>query len=455
MRTTLSQLARWLEGSKVTVDTVFDGISTDSRQIRPGSLFIALKGEIFDAHRFLADVAGSGASAVLVERLPEHYPLPALVVKNTRLAMGSIAMNWRRQFKIPVVGVTGSNGKTTVKEMVASVFRAAYGDGAYLATSGNFNNDIGVPLTVFRLDGMHKAAVIEMGMNHVGEIAYLASVAQPTIGLVNNAQREHQEFMQSVEAVARENGKVIQSLPDDGIAVFPVDDAYSSLWADYAAHRRIVTFGFDKSAMVAADYRMENGKTRVFMSLAGKTVEMTLLTNGRHNVRNAMAAAACGFAAGIDREIIIHGLENFVPVHGRLERKTAFNGALLIDDTYNANPDSVRVAIDVLADMSSDGVFVLGDMGEVGNNGELFHIEVGEYARERGIAHFFTLGELARFASQGYGKGSRHFTDMDEMNRTLKKRIEPKMAVLVKGSRFMKMERVVEQLMNEINREGR
>lgn len=221
MKATLSQLVRWVVDGRMTSDAAFAGVSTDSRQVRPGNLFIALNGENFDAHRFLADVADKGASAVLVERLPENYPLPALVVANTRLAMGEIAMNWRRQFKIPVVGVTGSNGKTTVKEMIASIFRSAYGDGAYLATSGNFNNDIGVPLTIFRLEEMHKAAVIELGMNHAGEMAYLASIAQPTIGLVNNAQREHQEFMQSVEAVARENGTVVQFLPESGIAVFP------------------------------------------------------------------------------------------------------------------------------------------------------------------------------------------------------------------------------------------
>ena len=191
------------------------------------------------------------------------------------------------------------------------------------------------------------------------------------------------------------------------------------------------------------------------MSFAGDTVGMTLSTSGRHNVRNAMAAAACSYAAGIDKRAIVAGLENFVPVHGRLERKTAFNGALLIDDTYNANPDSVRAAIDVLADMSSDSIFVLGDMGEVGSNGELFHIEVGEYARKRRIGHFFTFGEMARFASQGYGRNAHHFTEMDEMSRTLRKLVEPQMTVLVKGSRFMRMERVVEQLMNEMNREGR
>ena len=454
MKTTLSQIRQWVRGSRITADTLFEGISTDSRHVQPGNLFIALKGENFDAHQFLAELADKKVAAVLVERVPENYPLPAVIVPDTRLAMGQIAQNWRSRFGIPVVGVTGSNGKTTVKEMIASIFRTAWGENC-LATSGNFNNDVGVPLTVFRLNEMHRAAVIELGMNHIGEMAYLASIAQPTVGLVNNAQREHQEFMQSVEAVARENGTVIRMLPENGIAVFPADDAYSSLWAGYAGGRQTMTFGFSKDADVSAAYRIEKGKTRLVMSLAGEQVEMSLSTSGRHNVRNAMAAAACCLAAGIGKLEIAEGLEKFVPVRGRLERKTAFNGALLIDDTYNANPDSVRAAIDVLADMPADGIFVLGDMGEVGEEGERFHAEVGAYARERRINHFFTFGEMARFASEAYGKEARHFMDLEEMNGVLKALVKPDMAILVKGSRFMRMERVVEQLMNDMNREGR
>ena len=455
MKTTLSQIGQWVPGSRITADTVFEGVSTDSRHVKPGNLFIALKGENFDAHRFLKELVDKKVAAVLVERVPENYPLPAMIVPDTRLAMGQIAQNWRNGFRIPVVGVTGSNGKTTVKEMIASVFKAAFGEENCLATAGNFNNDIGVPLTVFRLNEMHKAAVIELGMNHMGEMACLAAIAQPTVGLVNNAQREHQEFLRSVEAVAKENGTVIRMLPENGIAVFPADDIYSSLWAGYAGGRQTITFGFSKDADVTATYGIRKGKTCVVMTLAGEPVEMTLSTSGQHNVRNAMAAAACCLAAGIGKLEIAEGLEKFVPVRGRLERKTAFNGALLIDDTYNANPDSVRAAIDVLADIPADGIFVLGDMGEVGDEGERFHAEIGAYARERRINHFFTFGEMARFASEAYGKGARHFMDLEEMNGVLKELTEPEMTILVKGSRFMKMERVVEKLMNEMNREGR
>lgn len=454
MKTTLGQLHRWVSGSKMTADASFDGISTDTRLVSTGNLFVALKGEHFDAHDFLAELPKEGVAAVVAERIPDDYPLPALLVSDTRLALGDMARHWRKHFSIPVVGVTGSNGKTTVKEMIATIFKTAFGDEGRLATSGNFNNDIGVPLTIFRMNEKHRAAVIELGMNHVGEMAYLTAIAQPTIGLVNNAQREHQEFMQTVEAVAQENGTVIRSLPEKGFAVFPADEPYTALWTEYAGSRQIITFGLTPDSDVSGQYKYANGGTFLVIENGGKTYTACLATSGHHNVRNALAAAACSLAAGIDWQTIVKGLEAFSPVHGRLEKKMAFNGALLIDDTYNANPDSVRAAIDVLADISGRGIFVLGDMGEIGNDGERYHAEVGEYARERRIGHFFTFGEMARFASAAYGNDGRHFVDIDEMNAALRQLLEPDMTVLVKGSRFMKMERVVNQLMDKNNKEG-
>ncbi len=454
MKTTLGQLHQWINGSRMTADVSFDGVSTDTRQVGKGNLFVALRGENFDAHDFLADLPQKGVAAVVAERIPEAYPLPSLLVSDTRMALGEMARQWRRQFSIPVVGVTGSNGKTTVKEMIASIFKTAFGEDGRLATSGNFNNDIGVPLTIFRMNESHRAAVIELGMNHVGEMAYLSDIAQPTVGLVNNAQREHQEFMQTVQAVAEENGTVIRSLPENGTAVFPADEPYSALWAGYAASRRIITFGLSADADVGGQYRNENSGTSVVIEHEGKTYAVNLVTSGKHNVKNALAAAACAHAAGIDWQTIVQGLEAFFPVRGRLEKKLAFNGALLIDDTYNANPDSVRAAIDVLAELPGKGIFVLGDMGEVGSEGERFHAEVGEYARERHIGHFFTFGEMACFASKAYGYSGRHFNDMDEMNAVLSQLLEPDMTVLVKGSRFMKMERVVNRLMDKNNKEG-
>lgn len=454
MKTTLGQLHRWISSSVMTADASFDGVSTDTRLVGAGNLFVALKGENFDAHDFLVELPKKGVAAVMAERIPENYPLPALIVADTRLALGDMAREWRRNFSIPVVGVTGSNGKTTVKEMISTIFKTAFGEEGRLATSGNFNNDIGVPLTIFRMNENHRAAVIELGMNHVGEMAYLSDIAQPTVGLVNNAQREHQEFMQTVLAVAEENGTVIRTLPENGTAVFPADEPYSALWTEYAGSRQIRTFGLVPDANVFGQYKNENGGISVVMESEGKSYTVNLATSGKHNVRNALAAAACSLAAGIDWGTIVKGLEAFSPVHGRLEKKTAFNGALLIDDTYNANPDSVRAAIDVLADVSGRGILVLGDMGEVGNDGERFHVEVGEYARECRIGHFFTFGEMARFASKAYGNDGRHFTDIDDMSDVLRKMLEPDMTVLVKGSRFMKMERVINQLIDKNNKEG-
>lgn len=454
MKSTLKQLHHWINGSKMTADASFDGVSTDTRLVGEGNLFVALKGENFDAHDFLNELPKKGVVAVVAERIPENYPLPALIVADTRLALGEMATQWRRNFAIPVVGVTGSNGKTTVKEMISTIFKTAFGEEGRLATSGNFNNDIGVPLTIFRMNASHRAAVIELGMNHVGEMAYLSAIAQPTVGLVNNAQREHQEFMQTVLAVAEENGTVIRTLPENGTAVFPSDEPYSDLWTAYAGSRSIRTFALNADADVAGQYENKNGGTSVVMESEGKSYTVNLATSGKHNVRNALAAAACARSAGINWQTIVKGLEAFSPVHGRLEKKLAFNGALLIDDTYNANPDSVRAAIDVLADISQKGILVLGDMGEVGNDGERFHVEVGEYAKERRIGHFFTFGEMARYASTAYGHDGRHFRDMDEMNAALRQMLESDMTVLVKGSRFMKMERVVNELMNKNNKEG-
>lgn len=451
IRAFLSQIQSWVEGSRMTADAVFNGISTDTRKLMPGSLFVALKGENFDAHDFLPELVGKGAAAVVAERLPDNYPLPALVVPDTRLALSQIATGWRNQFDIPVIGVTGSNGKTTTKEMTASILRAAFGEG-FLATAGNLNNDIGVPMTLFRLDDCHHAAVIEMGVNHPGEMTSLTMVACPTVALVNNAQREHQEFFDGIEASARENGSAISLLPANGVAVFPADEAYTSLWCELAGGRRVVTFGFSEDADVSADYREQDGLTEMNLTVGSETVAVRLTAQGRHNVRNAMAAAASAYAAGMGLDEIVRGLEAFRPVKGRLERKRAFNGALLIDDTYNANPDSVRAAVDVLADSGQHSILVLGDMGEVGKEGVRFHEEVGAYAKERGISRLLGFGEMAKAVVKAFGPGAQHFERLDELNRVLGNEVTPDSVVLVKGSRFMKMERVVEPLM--VKKEG-
>jgi UDP-N-acetylmuramoyl-tripeptide--D-alanyl-D-alanine ligase len=445
MRAHLSDLLVDLPDASITAPMEFTGVSTNSKVIHKGNLFVALAGERFDAHTFLPEVANSGAAAVVAHAIPEHYSLPALLVSDTRYALGQIAHTWRRRFTQPVIGVTGSNGKTTVKEMIASILHAAFGDNHYLATQGNLNNEIGVPLTLFRLEASMQAAVIEMGMNHPGEIARLAEIAAPDVGLVNNAQREHQEFMASVEAVAIENGAVIQNLPAEGCAVFPADDVYTQLWTSYAGSRRILSFGLDEQAKVRCTYEVKDFGSVMHIHAEGQQFDVQLAAAGVHNVRNALAACAATLAIGITAEKIKQGLEAFAPVAGRLQRKSAKNGALVIDDTYNANPDSVRAAIDVLAVAPAPRTLILGDMGEVGSEGVAFHEEIGAYAKAKHIDEIFTLGELARHASAAFGSDGRHFKDMDELNKVVGN-LDSTASVLIKGSRFMKMERVVQHL---------
>ncbi len=451
MRGTLAQLARAVPGATMTADAAFDSVSTDSRSAGAGALFVALRGETFDAHDFLDQVASKGVVAVVAEELPAGFALPALVVPNTLTALGQIANSWRAQFAIPVIGVTGSNGKTTVKEMIAAILAAAHGEEARLATRGNLNNEIGVPLTLMRLDASHKSAVIEMGMNHPGEIARLAAIAAPGIAMVNNAQREHQEFMHTVEAVALENGAVLAALPADGVAVFPGDDTYTPIWQQLAGARRVMTFGFDAACNVSCthDVREFGSELLVVIRENGKDARqfpVRLAAAGLHNVRNALAAIACTFAAGVPDEAIERGLESFAPVSGRLQKKSAVCGATVIDDTYNANPDSVRAAIDVLVQANAPRILVLGDMGEVGTQGREFHEEIAAYAASRGIADVLVTGELARHMTAA---GATHYEQFDELLAALDARLgsNSDATVLVKGSRFMKMERVVQHLL--------
>jgi UDP-N-acetylmuramoyl-tripeptide--D-alanyl-D-alanine ligase len=450
MRGSLAQLTPAIAGARMTRDAAFEGVSTDSRTVQAGALFVALRGETFDAHDFLDQVAARNVAAVVVEKLPENFPLPALVVPDTLAALGRIGNAWRSQFGIPVIGVTGSNGKTTVKEMIAAILAAAFGEDARLATQGNLNNEIGVPLTAMRLTGAHKAAVVELGMNHPGEIARLAAIAAPTVALVNNAQREHQEFMHTVEAVARENGSVLQALPAGGVAVFPGDDEYTALWRELAGERKVLTFGLGEACDVRAAYTPNSFGSDLQIGAPQGQFNIKLSAAGEHNVRNALAACACALAAGIPQDAIVRGLESFAPVSGRLQRKQAANGATVIDDSYNANPDSVRAAIDVLAQSAAPRILVLGDMGEVGTQGPQFHEEIGAYAASRGIETVLVTGALARHMT---GAGAQHFEQFDDLLAALDKQLGSKSdaTVLVKGSRFMKMERVVHHLVQSQN----
>ena len=425
-------------------------VHTDTRTLQPGDLFVALKGERFDANAFLADARAGGAAAAIAHGGLEAAGLPGIEVPNSLAALGALATGWRTQFHLPLIGVTGSNGKTTVTQMIASILRAWQGDAAF-ATQGNFNNDIGVPLMLMRLRASHRAAVIEMGMNHPGEIATLAAMAQPTVALVNNAQREHLEFMHTVEAVARENGSVFASLPADGVAVFPAGDAYTSLWQSLAMQqsgRRTVTFG-DGGDVRCAQATWERGAWAVTLATPRGAITTRLHIAGRHNVTNALAATACTLAAGAPVAAIAQGLRDFTPVKGRSRAfsvSVAGRDITVVDDTYNANPDSMHAAIQVLAELPGPQLLVMGDMGEVGDQGPQFHAEAGALAREAGIPTMFALGAQSVHAVSAYGDGAGHFNDMSALQDAVRNVLPAVGSVLVKGSRFMKMEQVVEAI---------
>ncbi len=443
----LQQALQWLPSARLVGDGAlrFTRVHSDTRSLRPGDLFVALKGERFDAHDFLVQASSQGAVAALAQR-GLSASQPGLLVEDSLKALGQLAAGWRSQFSLPLIAVTGSNGKTTVTQMIASVLRAWKGEAAF-ATEGNFNNDIGLPLTLLRLRAGHQAGVVELGMNHPGEIACLAGLAKPTVALVNNAQREHLEFMATVEAVARENGSVITALPDTGIAVFPADEPYTPIWRAAAASRAVLTFAESGEADVTGTAQWRGSAWQVKASTPQGRLEFSLQVAGRHNVKNALAATACALAAGMPLAAIAAGLSAFSPVKGRsraLQLTLAGRAITLIDDSYNANPDSVRAAIDVLAELPGPRLLVLGDMGEVGDQGPAFHAEAGVHARERGIEQVFTLGTQSVGAS-GAVAGGRHFgDDIAALQAAVAAALPGLGSVLVKGSRFMKMERVVE-----------
>jgi UDP-N-acetylmuramoyl-tripeptide--D-alanyl-D-alanine ligase len=369
------------------------------------------------------------------------YPLPLVIVHDTKRALGDLARAWRSRFAPVLIAITGSNGKTTVKEMLAAILRRHGGDQAVLATSGNFNNEIGVPLTLLKMRAAHRWCAIELGMNHRGEIAYLAGMAAPTIALVNNAQREHLEFLGSVEEVAAENASVYDALPASGTAVINADDEHAGFFRQRAGARRIVEFGL-KGAPVGGRYALGGMQSELRLRTPQGEAQATLAIPGLHNVRNALAAAACAHAAGIEPAAIAAGLSAFRPYTGRLQVKQARGGLTIIDDSYNANPDSVRAAIDVLAACAAPTVLVLGDMGEVGPQGPALHREIGAYARAKGITRLLALGDAASHAVEAFGAAGAHFSDVNELVAAVQGR-----TVLVKGSRFMKMERVVAALL--------
>ncbi len=447
----VSEAAAALGATMVGPDARFTSVSTDSRTAAAGALFVALRGERFDGHDYVGAARESGAAAAMVERVGglAAHALPLVVVGDSRLALGALAKHWRSRFRIPVIAVVGSNGKTTVKEMATGALRAHFGERQVLATLGNLNNDVGLPLSALRLRDEHTCAVLEIGMNHPGETGYLAGIAGPTIALINNAQREHQEFMKSVDEVAAEHAAVLRSLPSDGVAVLNRDDPHFEYWTGVAGKRRILDFGTAAGAAVRATYRLAPASSELEIAFGGARVPVSLPAPGLHSVRNALAAAAAALAAGAGLEAVGRGLATFRAVKGRLQFRPGRNGVLVIDDTYNANPDSARAAIDVLAGSDRPRVLILGAMGEVGPQGEAFHDELGRYAKERGIDRLLAVGELARAAGRAFGAGGEHFDSVEAVIARAQGLTALKGTMLVKGSRFMRMERVVEHLVSE------
>jgi UDP-N-acetylmuramoyl-tripeptide--D-alanyl-D-alanine ligase len=446
----LSEAARAIPAELRGEDRAFETVSTDTRTLGPRALFVALKGERFDGHAFLDQAARQHAAGALVEKSGIETRgtgpgLPLLIVDDSRLALGKLAASWRDRFSMPLIALTGSNGKTTVKEMLASILRAASAEDAVLATRGNLNNDIGVPLTLLELKPDHRYAVIEMGMNHAGEIRYLARLAAPEVALINNAAAAHIEFFGSVEGIARAKGEIFEGLKPGGTAVINADDHHAGLWRELAGGRRIVDFGLSRGAEVSATYRLRWLESEIVVKTPLGEARAVLKAPGLHNVRNALAASAAAVALKVPAQAIARGLERYAGVKGRLQQKAGLNGATLIDDTYNANPESARAAIAVLAQAPGQKLLVLGDMGELGSDAAEMHAEIGRYAREQGVGRLFALGEHSAHAAQAFGAGARHFTRIEDLLAEAENALAPGVTALVKGSRFMQMERVVKR----------
>ena len=444
----LSEAAAMLGVPFNGVDAEVLRISTDSRSIQPGDLFIALRGEKFDGGAFAAQALRQAAAGVVLDTAQAPELDDAIRVDDTRLALGRLAAAWRRRFAIPVVAITGSNGKTTVKEMLAAILRVETGsDAAVLKTEGNLNNDIGLPLMLLRLRGTHQFAVLEMGMNHAGEIDTLTRLARPDVALVNNAMTAHVGFLGSIENIARAKGEIFNGLTDAGIAVFNADDPHAGLWREFNARRCVVDFGIRQPASVRGHYQPRDFGSTLAVTLPHACLEIALQVPGEHNAMNALAAAAAAFALDVSLRSIDVGLSGFTGVKGRLQRKPALHGSTFLDDTYNANPDSVKAALAVLARQPGRKVLVLGDMGELGADAVAMHAQIGQAARAAGVDRLLALGDLSKETVAAFGAGAMHFERIQELLAELENELAPGITVLVKGSRFMQMERVVQSFM--------
>lgn len=452
----LETLARAASGLLQGPNATFGRVMTDSRAIEPGALFVALVGDRFDGHDFVADVAARGAAAALVSRHVDSA-LPQVVVPETLAGLSAFALAWRRSFAGPVVGITGSNGKTTVKEMTAAILGQL---GPCLATQGNLNNHIGVPVTLCRLEDAHRFAVIEMGANHQREVAHLAALAEPTVGLVINAGPAHLEGFGGLEGVARGKGEMFEALGPDGTAVINADDRFAAFWHGLARRAgRVLTFGMRESADVSARNVQavlgDSGfATRFDLIAPGGQRRIELALAGEHNVMNALAATAAALAAGANLDAVQRGLASMRAVAGRLEVKTALRGARLIDDAYNANPGSLRVGLRALAEVPGERWLVLGEMAELGEQGPQLHAEMGTFARECGVTRLLAVGEGSKPAVETFGPGATWYAGTDDLISDLRAELRAGLTIYVKGSRVNRLERVTAALVNDAARAG-
>jgi UDP-N-acetylmuramoyl-tripeptide--D-alanyl-D-alanine ligase len=438
-----SELAQVATGQLMGGDVDFTSVSTDTRTLQKDALFVALSGPNFDGHDFVAGAATQGAAAALVAR---HLPIniPQVIVPDPLAALARFAHEWRMRFTLPVIGVTGSNGKTTTKELIGAILSQL---GPCLITRGNLNNHIGVPLTLLQLQPTHRFAVIEMGANHQGEIAHLASLAAPTIGIVTNAGAAHLEGFGSLEGVASGKGEMFRTLPSDGVAVINADDVYADFWREARASDRVLTFGFEQVADFTA-HRVQASSDasgfRIQFELVTPAGTRTAVLNlaGLHNLRNALGAAAVAHAAGAALDAIVAGLADMRSVAGRLELKPALHGAFLVDDSYNANPSSLQAGLDAFRSCGGERWLILGEMMELGAASDELHAEVGRYARTAGVSRLLGIGAGARFAVEAFGAGGHWFEDLDTLIAHAKAALAPGLAVLIKGSRSNRLERV-------------
>jgi UDP-N-acetylmuramoyl-tripeptide--D-alanyl-D-alanine ligase len=449
MKQTLSDFALAMSGALHGEDAAFHGVTSDSRSCGAGELFFALSGERFDGHDYVTAAAERGVAGVVVNRFLD-VSVPQILVSDVLIALQTAAAKWRRSFQIPVVGVAGSNGKTTTKEMVAAVLGHL---GPCLSTKGTLNNHIGVPMTLLQLTEQHRSAVIEIGANHPGEVAALTAIAAPTIGLVTNAGAEHLEGFGSLEGAARAEGEMFAGLDSGAVAVMNADDDYFPLWTSMNRAGTTLRFGESREA----EFRLllepavfgDAGERQMFsMATPGGDIAVNLGLAGRHNIQNALAAGAAAFAAGCTPGQIAAGLNSVRPVKGRLEVKTSRDGGCVIDDSYNANPSSLQAGLTVLAETPSERWLVLGNMAELGASARQAHLAAGEEARRAGVTKLFALGDLAVAAADSFGAGAEVFADCDALVARLNGAVVQGVTVLVKGSRVNRLERVVDSLVN-------